>query len=1238
MIKKCFTIGWIILLPLLGFSQSEVLTIFKSGKWAVMDTSLKILSPYQYSELKVVKNKYLLARISGDYGLIDKNTNTILPFDYQDIRSSFGDYFIVKKQGLNGIRDCIGSAIIECLFDEILILDTTIAFLRNKNSWSFFRFSDKKQYNDFDKIEKTGNNLLLVKTNLASFIFDYLKDIKSKEFEHIEKKSENLFFCTDTKGNKFVTTYNQDFKYTKTDSFYFNELTTNLLVYKAYDSLFIADKNTGKLASIKASKIFKPISNSKQSGMASLFSEHFFEFEDNGKKGLLNANYTEIVKPEYDNISILGDHFLVKKNGKSGLFDSNGKLLIQAKYNSFKPLEGYWLVYDGAMCGVVDLNGNEIIPPHYQKVSPTFNRLFIVTDDGKNGVVDTKNRIVLPIEYQLIKGLTNGFLLKNNGLYGWANGNGKIILQPKYEDISELNPEYLLFKKNEKLGILDNNGRIVVDSQFDAIIPTGNNNLYFVQSFSSGHFSAEEIQKRFNKNVVASGKNFRTGIINVHGQILLDTEYYLPIISIDYQTNTIIVEENSSVLVITFEENGKLIDKTSYKNYIAVKSSPKNNEKNIWVKGNRDKDFYYGLFTPKGSKLIDYRYKTIGQQFLNQQNLVKVYGPGGKIGIVNQQTGKILLQDVYKTIYTNDFKESTFGRCIKSNGRTILIDSTAHIREKGIAFMDDFSLKYARINKGGSLTYKDDYTHKLYLDEEKHIVPKRKENQEERDIICDGGKWGVIDSAGEWMITPQYQFIQSCANGSFIAKKSNRWGVVNVNNQLLVDFKYDELRHFYDSAVAYWAGIPYYKFRIKNKWGVIDTKENIIIPAEYDDIEHLKINNKTFFKTLIDRKKIMFGLVNETGKLVVEPNYEFIGRFKEGFSRVKLKQRCWKFINLQMKELPDDCFFDVHDFSEGLAAVKTNKAWGFINGEGKIAIAPQYLETGDFHEGVAKAKIYMPAKLFGLIKSKRVFALIDKNEKVLLNTKSKYCSDVSNGQLVIKKGRNYQIINTKGQKILPASYPEIIENLHYGLYAVKNKKKEFALYNYKSALIVPFGKYKKFSEFSEGLCFVSGKNSGFIDTLGEMKIALECKETKNFHEGLAAIKLQDGWGYIDKEGNMPIPAQFNQAWDFNDGIAKVQDKDYRNYYINRKGERVNLTSMASNEDFRIFNEGGYYGIMASDGHIAVYPAARELGIFRQGFAPVGIRKRYGLYTSDGKKIAGNNYMKISVYQKEFIKL
>jgi hypothetical protein len=63
-------------------------------------------------------------------------------------------------------------------------------------------------------------------------------------------------------------------------------------------------------------------------------------------------------------------------------------------------------------------------------------------------------------------------------------------------------------------------------------------------------------------------------------------------------------------------------------------------------------------------------------------------------------------------------------------------------------------------------------------------------------------------------------------------------------------------------------------------------------------------------------------------------------------------------------------------------------------------------------------------------------------------------------------------------------------------------------------------------------------------------------DAKDFHEGLAQVKIGDRWGYIDESGKMAIPAEFTLAGRFSEGLAAARRSGKLGGYIDRTGTMV----------------------------------------------------------------------------------
>jgi hypothetical protein len=60
---------------------------------------------------------------------------------------------------------------------------------------------------------------------------------------------------------------------------------------------------------------------------------------------------------------------------------------------------------------------------------------------------------------------------------------------------------------------------------------------------------------------------------------------------------------------------------------------------------------------------------------------------------------------------------------------------------------------------------------------------------------------------------------------------------------------------------------------------------------------------------------------------------------------------------------------------------------------------------------------------------------------------------------------------------------------------------------------------------------------------------------KPFHDGLAAVQMDEKWGFIDRSGNVVIKPQFNGTEGFSEGIALVW-QDQRFKFIDKNGRQL----------------------------------------------------------------------------------
>jgi len=261
-------------------------------------------------------------------------------------------------------------------------------------------------------------------------------------------------------------------------------------------------------------------------------------------------------------------------------------------------------------------------------------------------------------------------------------------------------------------------------------------------------------------------------------------------------------------------------------------------------------------------------------------------------------------------------------------------------------------------------------------------------------------------------------------------------------------------------------------------------------------------------------------------------------------------------------------------FSEGLAAVRLNDKWGYIDKAGNVAIAFKYDYAGPFSSGIAYADV------------------IDYDAEVVIS----YHIDKSG--------------NVTRQWETPLD--ELYEGEHY--------------YFSEGLSVFLFG------ELDEG-----GKY-GYVDEDFNTVIPPRFDYAYDFHDGVAAVMIDEKWGYIDKAGNDVIPFRYDWALSFCNGLASVSINDKWGY-INKAGntviELIYDVAYDFYDDWAVVGNGGKFGYIDKTGKVVI-PLQFDLAIeFSGDYAPV----RFGDYTTGkwgfidktGKLVVSPEFDDVNIY-------
>ena len=113
-----------------------------------------------------------------------------------------------------------------------------------------------------------------------------------------------------------------------------------------------------------------------------------------------------------------------------------------------------------------------------------------------------------------------------------------------------------------------------------------------------------------------------------------------------------------------------------------------------------------------------------------------------------------------------------------------------------------------------------------------------------------------------------------------------------------------------------------------------------------------RLTNESFDKSVEQYSSCMYGVIDDHGKVVIEPKFEQIHPFESEITNVIYQGRA-RFIDKNGDFVGTAKYQYAKPFAEGLAPVSINGKWGFIDTSGTLSIPAKYDNAERFSEGRA---------------------------------------------------------------------------------------------------------------------------------------------------------------------------------------------------------------------------------------------------------------------------------------------
>lgn len=438
-------------------------------------------------------------------------------------------------------------------------------------------------------------------------------------------------------------------------------------------------------------------------------------------------------------------------------------LTVDKKNNDVSSLTTYISVLENNKWGVIDNKGNKIIDSSYDEmvVIPNENEdLFICTYDidynnetYKTKVLNKDKNEILT-EYENVKPVENNdgsniwyekncLIFNKNEKFGLIDFEGKVLLEPIYDKIYALLgiENSIIIEKDGKKGLANSSaGQVIIEPIYDDIVSLTETyeNGYIVKNDQNkyGVISSDktqildnkydEIKKVASSNYYVVVENGALEIINKAGEIVLNSGFD----SVEeIQADNFIIIKNGKYGVI--DNKGNLLIPTEYNN---LKFATPNSLI-------AEKDGKYGIINKDGSQGIEFKYDRIS--YINTADFFQAENSDFTTDIINRNLQTVLnsiyiseinIEDGYLRIRQNDeYKYYNFAFEEKTNKEILSTNTLFLVKENG---------KYGYENKNG-----DRIVDCIYDD-------AKEQNKYGFCAVKKDGLWGVLKSDGTVIVKP----------------------------------------------------------------------------------------------------------------------------------------------------------------------------------------------------------------------------------------------------------------------------------------------------------------------------------------------------------------------------------------------------------------------------------------------------------------------------------------------------
>lgn len=506
--------------------------------------------------------------------------------------------------------------------------------------------------------------------------------------------------------------------------------------------------------------------------------------------------------------------------------------------------------------------------------------------------------------------------------------------------------------------------------------------------------------------------------------------------------------------------------------------------------------------------------------------------------------------------------------------------------------------------------------------------------------ISNSSSWGFIDSIGNIVIPlGKYKFLNPIDDeGMILAHKDGKEGYIDINENILIPFIYDDIGVFSNSVGLAPA--------VKNyKQGFINREGETVIPFEYDHSSYVRYFYEPGIAVLLKNGK--YGVINHENKIIIPFSYDKIDFSRNSDIIIAWKQEKWVCFSTTGKQLSDFSNYEI----------VSKSPLGYLPEDSKnLPILVRTKEDEEYFSILKNTTRYLDTTAQNGIR----YAYLDKNHNMLVPFGVYDYADVfglGRKAIVADKGK-YGIINEHGQLVLPLEYEFVEQPYRYSNYAkifVATKQGTVTIFDENMNTIPITGIVSYFN--NDGRLFVTDKENkkGVISYTGEQIIP--CLYDTLLYSGTevpGCIAKKDGlYGFISQNNKIIQPFKYKYIYPVKGNMAYVDQNNKVGIY-NKDGSvmipfeydaiddtyyNYRETLFSNTENIYIVEKDGEIGTIDDKNNVIIPIIYDGLsGWVEYGPEAHFVKKgdKYGIISPKGKIIIPIKYDYVGLPQNEII--